>query len=130
MTKQISVSGAPVPVGAYSQAVVDDGGTVYVSGQLPIDPDRPGILAADLADQTRQALSNVSVILAGAGLTLADVVRVGVYLTDMTRFAAFNAAYAEFFGEAAPARSAIGVAALPHPAALIEIDAVARRRTA
>lgn len=122
MKKYIHSDNAPAAVGPYSQAV-DLNGTVYVSGQLPINP-ATGTMPQDIKEQTRQALENISAILQAAGLTLADVVKTTVMLADMADFADMNAAYAEYFTDSKPARVCFQAAALPKNARL-EIDAVA-----
>jgi 2-iminobutanoate/2-iminopropanoate deaminase len=96
-----------------------------VAGQIAIDPVSGEAKLGDIKSETRQALTNVKNILAGCGATLAQVVRCGVYLTDAKDFAAMNEVYAEFFGEAKPARTTIIVAALPLAGAKVEVDAIA-----
>ena len=123
MNKAIHTSNAPAAIGPYSQGVAA-GNTVYVSGQLPINPATGEFAGADIASQTRQSLTNIQAILAANGMTMADVVKVTVLLEDISEFAAMNAVYAEFFSEPYPARAAYQVAALPK-AAKIEIEAIA-----
>jgi len=101
------------------------GDTIYVAGQIPIDAVTGQVVLGDVQTETRQVLTNIKNILAGCGATMADVVRCGVYLTNADDFKAMNEVYAEFFGEAKPARTTIIVAALPLKEARIEIDAVA-----
>jgi len=109
----------------FSPAVLGAGDALYLSGQVGQDP-ATGRLADGVAAQTDQALRNLQAVLAAAGKTLDDVVRVGVYLTDLRAdFTAMNEAYARWFAEPYPARTTIGVAALPMGAA-VEIDLVAR----
>lgn len=120
----IATPQAPKAVGPYSQAV-EVGGTIYVSGQLPIDP-QSGCMAEGIEEQTRRSLSNIAAILAAAEASLADVVKVTVLLQHMEDFAAMNAVYATFFSGAMPARVCFEVARLPM-GALVEIDAVAVR---
>jgi 2-iminobutanoate/2-iminopropanoate deaminase len=124
MIERLSPPGVAAPRGPYSPAV-RAGGYIYVSGQIPIDPVTNQTVLGDVKAETRQVLSNIQRILEGCGATMADVVRCGVFLTDVKDFAAMNEVYAEFFGEAKPARTTIGVAALPLPGAKVEIDAVA-----
>jgi 2-iminobutanoate/2-iminopropanoate deaminase len=124
MIERFSPAGVPAPRGPYSPAV-RAGGFIYVSGQVPIDPATGQAVLGDIAQETRQVLKNIENCLAACGATLADVVRCGVYLTNIADFAAMNAVYAEVFGDAKPARSAIGVASLPLPGARVEIDAIA-----
>ena len=118
---------APVAGAPYSQAIATNPGEIiWVSGQVPIDPDT-GLLVADDADgQTRMALQNVQAVLVAAGASLGDVVKSTVFLIDMADFSAMNDAYREIFGGHAPARSTIGVAALPL-GARVEIEVVACR---
>jgi 2-iminobutanoate/2-iminopropanoate deaminase len=112
----------PPSPGPFS-AGVRGGGLIYLSGQIGTDPETDR-LAGGVAEQTEQALHNLAAILEAAGRTLDDVVRVGVYLTDMANFAAMNEVYARHFSAPYPARTTIGVAALPLGAA-VEIDLVA-----
>ena len=123
MKEIISTTGAPGAIGPYSQAV-KAGDLLFVSGQLPIDPATGAFAGDDIAAQTRQSLTNVKNIVEAAGMTMADVVRVGVFLQDMEHFGAMNAVYGEFFTGDCPARSAVQVARLPKDA-LVEIEAVA-----
>ncbi|WP_417016631.1 RidA family protein [Alistipes sp.] len=121
MKKIIASPQAPKAVGPYSQAV-ETGGTLYVSGQLPID-GATGKMAEGIEAQTRQSLTNVGHILREAGYDFSDVVKTTVLLQSMSDFAAMNAVYAEFFTGDKPARMCYQVAALPM-GALVEIDAV------
>jgi 2-iminobutanoate/2-iminopropanoate deaminase len=124
MIERLSPPGVATPRGPYSPAV-RAGGFIYVSGQIPIDPVTNQTVLGDVKAETRQVLSNIQRILEGCGATMADVVKCGVFLTDVTDFAAMNEVYAEFFGSAKPARTTIAVAALPLQGAKVEIDAVA-----
>ncbi len=119
----IHTENAPAAIGPYSQAI-QAGNTVYVSGQLPIDPATGAFAGEDIAAQTRQSLTNIRSILAGAGYSMTDVVKTTVLLADIADFAAMNAVYAEFFTAPFPARAAFQVAALPKNA-LVEIECVA-----
>lgn len=121
--KAVATSAAPAAIGPYSQGV-QAGGTVYVSGQLPIDPATGAFPGDDIAAQTRQSLSNIKAILAEAGMTMADVVKTTVLLADIADFAAMNEVYATFFSAPYPARAAFQVAALPK-GAKVEVEAVA-----
>jgi 2-iminobutanoate/2-iminopropanoate deaminase len=112
-------------VGPYSHAV-DGGDYVFCSGQTPIDPATGKLVEGSVADQTRQCFDNLFGVLAAGGLGPDDVVKCNVYLTDMNDFAEMNAAYAERFTEPYPARTTIGVAALPL-GARVEIELIARR---
>ena len=123
--KAISTPAAPAAIGPYSQAV-QAGGTVYVSGQLPIDPATGEFAGADIASQTRQSLTNIQAVLVQAGMTMADVVKTTVLLADIADFGAMNEVYAQFFAEPFPARAAFQVAALPK-GAKVEIECVAAR---
>jgi 2-iminobutanoate/2-iminopropanoate deaminase len=118
----ITADGAPGAVGPYSHAVAH-GGVLYCSGQTPLDPATGALVPGGLAEQTTRCLENLSLVCAAAGAELADAVRCGVYVTDMARFKEVNEAYAAFFPSDPPARSTIGVAALPVGAA-VEIDAI------
>jgi 2-iminobutanoate/2-iminopropanoate deaminase len=122
MKEIISTPEAPAAVGPYSQAI-KSGGLVYVSGQLPFDP-ATGQMPAATPDQARQSLTNIKAILAAAGASLEQVVRVGIFMTDLADFKAVNEIYATFFTGGCPARSTVQVAALPL-GAKIEIEAVA-----
>ena len=121
--KAIHTPNAPAAIGPYSQAVAA-GNTLYISGQLPIDPATGEFAGADIASQTRQSLKNMQAILAANGMTMADVVKTTVLLADIAEFAAMNAVYAEFFAEPYPARAAYQVANLPK-GAKVEIEAIA-----
>jgi len=122
--KAFSAPGAVV-VGPYSHAV-QAGEFVYLSGQTPFDPAIGKMAEGDVAAQTRQCFKNLFNVLTAAGLTPDDVVKVNVFLTDMGNFSAMNAVYATQFAEPYPARSTIGVAALPG-GAIVEIEMIARR---
>ena len=121
--KALSTTAAPAAIGPYSQAIMA-GDTVYVSGQLPINPSTGEFAEGGIKEQARQSLNNITNILAEAGMTMQQVVKVTVLMTDMSDFAAVNEVYAEFFSAPYPARSAFAVAALPKGGA-IEIEAVA-----
>ena len=112
-----------VAVGPYSAAAVANG-TLFCSGQTPLDPETKELVAGGVAAQTRQCFSNLFTVLAAAGLDATDVVKVNVYLTDMNDFTEMNGAYAEQFSEPFPARTTIGVAALPL-GANVEIELIA-----
>ncbi len=112
------------PVGPFSPAV-RAGGSVYLSGQVAQDPATGRLVEGDVVRQTEQVLRNVRVVLEAAGKSLSDVVAVRVYLTDMANFAAMNEVYAKNFEPPYPARTTIGVRALPLGAA-VEIDVIAQ----
>ena len=113
---------APAAIGPYSHAV-RSGGLLFISGQIPLDPSTGELVGDSPGDQARRCLENLRAVCAAAGASLADAVRVTVYLTDMGAFGEVNEAYATFFETDPPARVAIGVAALPK-GAQVEIDAV------
>jgi 2-iminobutanoate/2-iminopropanoate deaminase len=115
-----------VAVGPYSHGVAS-GGFVFLSGQTPLDPATGSLVEGGAGVQTRQCLANLGAVLAGAGLGFGDVVECNVFLVDMSDFAAMNAVYAEHFEEPYPARTTIGVAALPL-GARVEIRLVAKAR--
>lgn len=120
----LSTDKAPLAIGPYSQGI-NTGNLLFLSGQLPICPEKGEIVATDIEGQTRQSLENVKAILASAGCTMDDVVKTTVFLQDIADFAKMNGVYAEFFNEENyPARSAFQVAALPKEA-LVEIEVVA-----
>ena len=119
----ISSDRAPKAIGPYSQAV-KVGNTIYTSGQVPFDPATGELVTGDIATQTRRVFENLKAVLEAADASFADVARVGIYLTDLSNFAAVNAVMAEYFAEPYPARSTIGVAALPR-GAQVEVDLVA-----
>ena len=123
MNTSIHTDQAPAAIGPYSQAV-QAGNTIYVSGQIPIDPAKGEFAGADIASQTRQSLTNIKNILAAAGAQMSDVVKTTVLLADIADFTAMNEVYAEFFTEPYPARAAFQAAAIPK-GALVEIEAVA-----
>ena len=112
------------PVGPFSPAI-RVGDTVYLSGQVAQDPATGRLIDADATRQTEQILTNIEAVLQAAGLSVQDVVKVGVFLTDMGDFQAMNAVYARWFEAPYPARTTVAVAALPL-GALVEIDLVAR----
>lgn len=124
MNRQIATPKAPGAIGPYSQAIEASGKTVYVSGQIPIDPATGEFAGTDIVTQTRQSLTNVKAIVEAAGLTMDHVAKTTVFLQNMGDFAAMNAVYAEFFTEGNyPARSAVEVGALPK-GALVEIETI------
>lgn len=123
MTRQpITSPDAPGAIGTYSQGI-RAGNTVYLSGQLPLDPRTGELLTGDMHAQVRQVFRNLAAVATAAGASLADAVRVTVYLTDLRHFPVVNEVMAEFFPQPYPARAAIGVASLPR-GATVEADAV------
>lgn len=123
MMKVIHSELAPKAVGPYSQAIVASG-FVFASGQLPIDPATGEFAEGGIKEQTRQSLTNVTHVLAEAGIDRSHVVKTTVFLSDMANFAAMNEVYATFFSEPYPARSAVAVKTLPKNA-LVEVEVVA-----
>ncbi len=123
MSKQpIHTDSAPAAIGTYSQAI-RAGGTVYLSGQIPLVPETMELVGGGAEFQIRQVFDNLMAVAEAAGGTLADVVKLTVYLTDLGDFPAVNEIMAEYFTEPYPARAAIGVAQLPKGAA-VEMDAI------
>jgi reactive intermediate/imine deaminase len=123
MPKQpIHTPRAPAAIGTYSQAV-RAGDTVYLSGQIPLDPTTMQLVAGGVREQVEQVFANLSAVAAAAGGTLNDAVRITVYLTDLAHFPLVNEIMAKHFAEPYPARAAIGVRELPRGAA-VEVDAV------
>jgi 2-iminobutanoate/2-iminopropanoate deaminase len=118
----VTAPDAPKPAGPYSHAV-RSGGLLFCSGQVPIDPATGSLVEGSIGDQARQCLENLSTVCAQAGVTLADAVRVSVYVTDISTFAQVNEVYGTYFESDPPARTTIGVAALPG-GAQIEMDAI------
>ena len=121
--KAIATQNAPAAIGPYSQAI-EANGTVYVSGQLGIDPATGNFAEGGAVAQARQSLTNISNVLKEAGLSMKNVVKVTVLLADINDFAAVNEIYKDFFEAPFPARSAFAVAALPK-GGKIEIEAIA-----
>lgn len=113
---------APAAIGPYSQAV-RCGDTVYLSGQIPLDPASGELLQSDIGSETRRVFDNLAAVCKAAGGGFTQVARVGIYLTDLSDFAAVNAVMAEYFSAPYPARATVQVAALPR-GARVEIDAV------
>ena len=116
----------PKAVGPYSQLSVA-GDTIYLSGQLPLDPKTGKLVSGTIEEQTEQVFNNIEAVLKGVGLGLNDVARSSVYLTDMSTFLNMNAIYAKRFGDHKPTRETIGVSALALGAA-IEITVIAHKR--
>jgi reactive intermediate/imine deaminase len=123
MTRSIiATEQAPAAIGPYSQAV-RAGNTVYFSGQIPLDPATGSLVAGDITAQTRRVFDNLDAVAKAAGGALSDIVRMGIYVTDLAHFAAVNAVMSEYFQQPYPARSTIEVSALPK-AAQVEVDAI------
>jgi 2-iminobutanoate/2-iminopropanoate deaminase len=123
MIERITPPGVPAPRGPYSPAV-RAGGFIYVSGQVPVDPATHTVICGDIATETRQVLNNIKGVLEGCGASMSDVVKCNVYLADGKDFAAMNEVYAQFFGDAKPARTTVAVA-FAMPGIKVEIDAIA-----
>ncbi|OUD14377.1 RidA family protein [Thioflexithrix psekupsensis] len=118
----INTSNAPQAIGTYSQAVKVDN-TVYISGQIPLIPETMTVCEGDMAAHIRQVFENLKAIAQAAGGDLSDVVRLTVYLTDLSHFALVNQIMADYFQPPYPARAALGVAALPKGVG-VEMDAI------
>jgi 2-iminobutanoate/2-iminopropanoate deaminase len=118
----VHAEGAPAAAGPYSHAVISNG-LIFLSGQTPVDPSNGTLVEGSIGDQTRRCLDNLAIVAAAAGAQLADAVRCGIYVTDISTFKDVNEAYGTYFQGDPPARSTIGVAALPL-GAHVEIDAV------
>ena len=118
----VTAAGAPEAAGPYSHAV-KSGGLVFLSGQVPLDPDTGSLVEGGVGEQTSRCLDNLAVVAAAAGASLADAVRCGIYVTDISTFKQVNEAYAGYFAGEPPARTTIGVVSLPLGAD-VEIDAI------
>jgi reactive intermediate/imine deaminase len=118
----ISTTNAPQAIGTYSQAI-RTAKTVYLSGQIPLVPETMEIISDDISDQIHQVFKNLSAVATAASGSLNDIVKLNVYLTDLSHFPLVNEIMAEYFNEPYPARAAIGVAALPKDAS-VEMDAI------
>lgn len=118
----ISTDKAPQAIGTYSQAV-KIGDTVYLSGQIPLDPASMNLVEGDMERQIRRVFDNLSAVAEAAGGTLQDIAKLNIFLTDLVHFPLVNQVMAEYFQQPYPARAAIGVASLPKDAA-VEMDAV------
>ena len=124
MSKEvISSSGAPAAIGPYSQAIRSDN-LIFLSGQIPLDPQTGQIVCGDVAQQTERVLKNLTAVLEAAGSSLAKALKTTVYLRDLADFSKMNDVYAKFFGESPPARATVQVARLPRDVS-IEIELVA-----
>ena len=122
MRKVVKSKKAPLPRGPYSPAIVS-GGFVFVAGQAAINPETDEMELGDVQAETRRTLENIKAILEAAGSSLKDVVRVGVFLSDMKNFAAMNEVYKEYFPTDPPARTTVGVSM---PKIKVEIDCIAQ----
>jgi reactive intermediate/imine deaminase len=118
----ISTAAAPAAIGVYSQAV-RVGNTIWVSGQIPLDPHTKELVTGDMEAQVRQCFENMKAIVLAAGATLDDVVKATVFLIDLAHFGLVNKVMAEYFREPYPARAAVGVASLPR-GAQVEVECI------
>jgi 2-iminobutanoate/2-iminopropanoate deaminase len=123
MIERISPPGIAAPRGPYSPAV-RAGDFIFVSGQVAVDPATQQLITGDIATETRQVLNNIKALLEGCGASLADVVKCGVFLAKAEDFGAMNTVYAEFFGDAKPARATV-VTGFAVPGIHVEIEAIA-----
>lgn len=121
----ISTAEAPAAIGVYSQAV-EVGNTIWVSGQIPLDPKTQQMVTGGIEAEIRQVFRNLAAIVAAAGASLDEVVKVTVFLTDLSHFALVNKIMAEHFREPYPARAAVGIAALPR-GAQVEVECIVAR---
>jgi reactive intermediate/imine deaminase len=121
--EELSTSDAPASIGPFSQGI-RDGNRIYVSGQGPIDPESGEIVSNDVSEQTAQTLENVDAVLRAGGVSLDDVVKATVFVTDMDDYDDVNDVYAEYMSDPYPARSAVEVRDLPVPIS-VEIEVVA-----
>ncbi|ELY92350.1 RidA family protein [Natrialba taiwanensis] len=122
--KEVSTANAPASIGPFSQGVIDDG-TVYVSGQGPIDPETDEIVGESIEAQTRRTMENIDAVLTAANSSLDDIVKSTVFVRDMDDYEAINEVYETYLSDPYPARSAVEVAALPVDIG-VEIEVVAR----
>jgi reactive intermediate/imine deaminase len=123
MTKHIiATNDAPAAIGTYSQAV-RVGNTIWISGQIPLDPRTKELVGGGIEAEVRQVFDNLQAIVAAAGATFDDVVKATVFMTDLSHFALLNKVMAEYFREPFPARAAVGVAALPR-GAQVEVECI------
>jgi 2-iminobutanoate/2-iminopropanoate deaminase len=123
MQEIIETKNAPAPIGPYSQAIRANG-LVFVSGQIPVQPDTGRVAEGDITVQTHQVMKNLSAVLKAAGSGLDRVVKTTVFLSNLDDFPGFNKIYGEYLGEAKPARATVQVARLPKEV-LLEIEAIA-----
>jgi 2-iminobutanoate/2-iminopropanoate deaminase len=123
MKKVIQIPGAPAPIGPYSQAILSDK-TLYVSGQIPLDPFTGNLVTLDIQSATHRVLKNISALISEAGMTLDNIVKCSIFLKDMNDFAAVNEIYASYFSNVPPARETVQVAKLPLDVS-IEISCIA-----
>ena len=122
MKEKIHTRFAPDAIGTYSQAI-KIGNTVYLSGQIPLDPKTMELVTGDIAAQTKQVFTNIQEVVKAAGGVLENIVKLSIFLTDLTHFPIVNEVMAGFFSEPYPARSTVQISALPR-GAQIEIEAI------
>ena len=127
MKKIISTSDAPAAIGPYSQAI-RSGDFIFCSGQIPLDPKSGQIVSDDVGAQTRRVLDNVSAVLKSEGISLSDVLKTTIFLTDLDNFQIVNEIYGSYFNHQPPARSTVQVSALPK-GAKVEIEVIAHATT-
>ena len=128
MTRRaISTAGAPAAIGPYSQGIATDG-LLFTAGQAALDPTTGALVEGGIEPETERVMANLTAVLDAAGCTWGDVVKTTIFLVDMADFAAVNAIYGRFMSDPPPARSTVGVAALPK-GARVEIEVVARLRS-
>lgn len=125
MKEIIETPAAPAAIGPYSQAV-RAGGTLYCSGQIPLDPATMELVSGTIGEETDRVCQNLGAVLAAGGMDFADVVSCTVYLSDMAHFAEMNDAYARYFGASMPARATVAVAGLPR-GVRVEIACIATK---
>jgi len=118
----IQTDKAPKAIGTYSQAV-KTGNTVYLSGQIPLDPKTMEVVKGDMAVHVKRVFDNLKAVAEAAGGSLADIVKLNIFLTDLSHFALVNEIMATYFNQPYPARAAVGVASLPKGVA-VEMDAI------
>ena len=123
MKTVIKIPGAPAPIGPYSQAILSNK-TLYVSGQIPLDPFTGDLVTSDIQSATHRVLKNISALISEAGMTLDNVVKCSIFLKDMNDFAVVNEIYASYFSNVPPARETVQVAKLPLDVS-IEISCIA-----
>ncbi|HDZ36603.1 MAG TPA: RidA family protein [Thermococcus sp.] len=124
MKETVFTERAPKPIGPYSQGVVAEGRLLFVSGQIPIDPETGELVEGDIEEQARRAIENLLAVVEAAGGSAENVVKVTVYLMDMADYARFNEVYEHYFSSSKPARAVVEVSNLPKGVA-VEIEAIA-----
>lgn len=125
MKKAIHIPGAPAPIGPYSQAILTDD-TLYVSGQIPLNPYTGELVVDSIEDATHQILKNITALLEEASMHLSDIVKCSIFLTNMDDFAAMNVVYSSYFSDCPPARETVQVVKLPMNVS-IEISCIAKK---